>query len=274
MAIQVSVNWDSRAHILSNVQGLDAVKQNTIQIQIQGTNKTYTVRLDDDNQYRVQRNGIKGFFAKLGIGGHLSRALARKLNSSSGQENNITSRRESIASPISQHISKEFKYTIPDDGACQFRACLTLKTKNSHWIGASKMEILEELTRQGFDKNINDAIKNSITYLRDTLGMNPSERFGDFFSSDKACDAIYNKTIGSGGFNLYSPIGIGSVFDGQESLSDDESKFLDLLADNIGHSINESLSIPTSKHNSESGAYAVHTNGNHYNLVAPVGYLR
>lgn len=111
--LQVSVNWDSRAHVLRDANGLDEVKENTNQkqISIQGTNKTYTVRLGDDNQWHVQRNGIKGFFAKLGFGGHLSRSLETELNKSRPdkikanqakctEKNNYLSRQESIHDAI------------------------------------------------------------------------------------------------------------------------------------------------------------------------------
>lgn len=111
--LQVSVNWDSRAHVLHSANGLDEVKENTNQkqISIQGKNKTYTVRLGDDNQWHVQRNGIKGFFAKLGFGGHLSRSLETELNRSCPnkiktnqakctEKNNDSSRQKSIHDAI------------------------------------------------------------------------------------------------------------------------------------------------------------------------------
>lgn len=86
MKVQLNVNWDSKTHLLRSVDGLDAVKENnnTKQINITGTSKTYTARFGDDNKWHVVRNGIKGFFAKIGFGGHLSRCLEKQLNSNNG----------------------------------------------------------------------------------------------------------------------------------------------------------------------------------------------
>ncbi|WP_299497135.1 hypothetical protein [uncultured Shewanella sp.] len=81
--ITVSVDWNSKAHTLGdNVGNIDQITADTSKkkIQIQGTTKTYTVSMDSSNRWHVEREGLRGFFAKLGFGGHLSRSLEAKLN--------------------------------------------------------------------------------------------------------------------------------------------------------------------------------------------------
>ncbi len=81
---------------------------------------------------------------------------------------------------------------------------------------------------------------------------------------------MYKKTITSGDFNLYSPIGIGSAIGEFIDFDDEEQSFLEMLADGIGTNISEKLGILTTP--TQDGAYA-ETTGNHYNIIAPKDYF-
>ncbi len=154
------------------------------------------------------------------------------------------------------------KHRIPDDGACQFRAALVLRDKNEKWLSATKNEIKNELENK--KECIHTIIKDTVAHLN-SAELIP-ERFKAFFSKDGFEEAIYNKTIGTGDFTLYSPTGVASSIGEFHSLTDEENLFLSTLCDGVGEKIDHEFNIPLSSDSSK--AYAEHT-GNHYNIIVP-----
>lgn len=154
------------------------------------------------------------------------------------------------------------KYSIPNDGACQFRAALALSDKDEKWLHATKNEIRSELEKK--KACICAIIKDTVDTL-DSAGIIP-DRFKDFFSENGFEEKIYNKTIGTSDFTLYTPIGVASSIGEFQSLTTDEHEFLSTLCDGIGEKINYEFDIHLSSDSST--AYAEHT-GNHYNIIVP-----
>ncbi|WP_299003531.1 gamma-glutamyl-gamma-aminobutyrate hydrolase family protein [uncultured Shewanella sp.] len=82
---ELNVVWDSRNHCLFNTESLDNIKRNSGQQSLtiytsNGKEKTYQIQLNNNGHWQVERTGLKVFFAKLHIGGHLSRAIENELN--------------------------------------------------------------------------------------------------------------------------------------------------------------------------------------------------
>lgn len=163
------------------------------------------------------------------------------------------------------------KIILPDDGACQFRAAFALKHKTKHWLTADKAEILNEIEKPTncYDSMIKKSISDALTQIIGT-GFKLPHTFESAFNEQDFEDTIYNKTIKSRDFTLYSPSGIESAIDKSASTKQ-ESKFLELFTDIVGQNLAASLEIPLSSQNSQ--GYALPT-GNHYNLIVPIDYLK
>lgn len=154
------------------------------------------------------------------------------------------------------------RHRIPDDGACQFRAAFALNHKDEKWLRVTKDEIKNEL--KPHKACIHGIIKDTVNYL-DSVGMVP-DKFKSFFSESGFEEKIYNKTIETGDFTLYSPKGVESSIGEFQSLTTEEHEFLSILCDGIGEKIAHELNIPL--RSDSSIAYAERT-GNHYNIIAP-----
>lgn len=169
---------------------------------------------------------------------------------------------------ITSNIFLVRKYSLPDDGACQFRAAFILRDKNANWLNASKEDILIEVSK---NKNlIIDGINESVSYLKNIIPV--PAWFEDFFAKSDFANIIYKATIESGDFTLYSPHGIALAIEEVMELSDEEHAFLTLLADNIGDSLNKQFNLALSANTGS--AYAEHIHGNHYNIVAPIDFFQ
>ncbi|WP_224717961.1 hypothetical protein [Pectobacterium versatile] len=153
------------------------------------------------------------------------------------------------------------KYTLPSDGACQFRAMLMLRDNNTQWLHASKDEIAEAIPRN----DVLTAIEHALNQLVDKAGMPIPRKFAAFFESENFASSIYQETIASGNFTLYSPEGINSSISNIKIAPDsEESTFLEIFADIIGKNINEIFQVET---NPDSPAYAT-LKEVHYNVIA------
>lgn len=167
-------------------------------------------------------------------------------------------------------IEKDYlvkKYILPDDGACQFRASLMLKTRDEHWFKADKKEILQEV--MVFEDTVKNIINESVKYIND-IGFTIPKRFDSFFKNKDFPSKIYSKTIATGEFTLYSPKGIESSIGEFTSLDEDEDIFLITLADIIGNALKVKLDLPVTSR--ENLAYAEST-GNHYNVIVPIDFF-
>ena len=158
------------------------------------------------------------------------------------------------------------EHKLPDDGACQFRAAFTLRDKDDRWLSASKEDIRDEIEKTPV--LVKQAIYDSVTFLK-AADLIP-DRFKDFFDEEGFEDGVYDKTIKSGDFNLYSPRGIESALGEFPRLTSEEEEFLSTLADSIGENLKNVFKLPLISDGSK--AYSVPT-GNHYNLITPVDFF-
>lgn len=95
--------------------------------------------------------------------------------------------------------NRQLRYTLPEDGACQFRAALMLRDRNENWLSADKSIILQEIKTTDWEPKIKMAIKNATTSMGEIYGYFP-------VTSGESVDAIiYKNTIANGEFSLYSP---------------------------------------------------------------------
>jgi len=162
------------------------------------------------------------------------------------------------------YLVKEHK--LPDDGACQFRAAFTLRDQDDKWLIASKEDIRDEIEKNPV--SVKKAIHNSVTFLKGS-DLIP-DRFENFFDKEGFEEHVYDKTIKSGDFNLYSPRGIESALGEFPTLTNEEEEFLSTLADSIGENLKNVFKLPLISDDSK--AYSVPT-GNHYNLITPVDFF-
>ena len=160
------------------------------------------------------------------------------------------------------------RFRVKNDGACQFRTAFALRDHNKSWLTNEKAVVMAEINKN-YKNTIIDSIKIASAGATEALEIIPA-RFRDFFKQNDFCEIIYQKTIASGDFNLYSPNGIGSAIGDFMDFDEEEMVFLKTLADGIGMNLSEKLDIPTNP--KPAGAYA-ETNGNHYNLIAPTDYF-
>jgi len=164
------------------------------------------------------------------------------------------------------------EHKLPDDGACQFRAAFTLRDKDDKWLSASKEDILNEVRKQ--NEPIKQSITTSFSYITEEAGLVIPKRFKGFFEQENFEEAIYNKTINSGDFNLYSPTGIASAISEFSELgpllSKEEDTFLTMFSNSIGENLKNVFKLPLSSDDSK--AYSVPT-GNHYNIITPVEFF-
>ncbi|WP_114786173.1 hypothetical protein [Vibrio tetraodonis] len=158
------------------------------------------------------------------------------------------------------------EHKLPDDGACQFRAAFTLRDKDAKWLSASKEDIRDEIEKKPM--SVKNAIYDSVTFLKE-VDLIP-DRFKRFFDEEGFKDRVYDKTIKSGDFNLYSPRGIESALGEFTTLTSEEEEFLSTLADSIGENLKNVFKLPLISDGSR--AYSVPT-GNHYNLITPVDFF-
>lgn len=134
--------------------------------------------------------------------------------------------------------NRQLRYALPQDGACQFRAALMLRDRNENWLDVDKSIILQEIKTTDWEPKIQMAIKNAIT------GM--SELYGYFPVSDgESVDAIiYNNTIASGDFSLYSPQAVRDALRKIKYQKKDNDYLSDMSFeqwDNFTHLISENL---------------------------------
>jgi len=105
-------------------------------------------------------------------------------------------------------------YSVRDDGACLFRAAYALSNKCSSWArDADKATLLNEIKYRHHDLLIVEAIKSSFLYMKEEACLAIPSRLDAFFREKDYAEKIYQSTIASGEFTLYSPIGLGNAID-------------------------------------------------------------
>lgn len=164
-------------------------------------------------------------------------------------------------------------YGVSDDGACQFRSILAVYTGQKKWLDSRstpKEKLLEAMEQNSWGQAIQDSIKSAYATLSSFLDV--PDRVKAFFQREDAAQTIYDRTIVSKDFNLYSPIGLGIAIDDHISPSEEEMEFLDALASVIATRVNESAGIATQPGQGVD-AYIHSVHGNHYDVVAREGYL-
>lgn len=162
------------------------------------------------------------------------------------------------------YLVKEHK--VSNDGACFFRAVFSLQNGDGEaWLNKDlkpSSEVLAEITKFKGQDLIKQAIRESIDCLKKA-----ECKLGDKFQdTEVATQTIYEKTIASGDFTLYSAVGIGNAF-GLTVKKDDE--LFSLIADAIGNKLFEKFDAPKNS-DAPDGAYLIQREGNHWNLIKPV----
>lgn len=169
------------------------------------------------------------------------------------------------------------KVNVQGDGSCMFRSCLALHLGEQRWVdrSVSKGELYSKLVEVGWDKTIKQAIQTAYDDL--CAFMPPSDEVQAVFDADR----LFNLTIASGDFNLYSPVGIGTLMEGvAQSDEAADAFFFETLADAIAQRFIESSGVkiaPASCDNpgrfGDDGAWLVLKNV-HYDLLVTDGFFR
>lgn len=172
---------------------------------------------------------------------------------------------------------KTLQHTVPNDGACHFRALFAITSKDPKWLNSeqtTKSHVLNEINRQELETIIMGVIKESIDTVKQ-LGFTLSPPLSCFFAGECAAETLYGHTISSRDFTLYSPTAFEHLmneFNPDSPLSESDKQFLNTLANGISQRLNETLQLPTSV-NDKQQPYLKHDGENHYNLVTPPNYF-
>lgn len=94
---------------------------------------------------------------------------------------------------------RQLRYSLPEDGACQFRAALMLRDQSERWLNVDKKYILREIKNNGWESKIQTAIKNAVERMGEIYQYYPVTQ------GETVEKLIYNDTIANGAFTLYSP---------------------------------------------------------------------
>lgn len=132
------------------------------------------------------------------------------------------------------------KVDVQGDGSCMFRSCLSLHLGEERWVheGVSKDELYNKLIELGWDRQIKSAIGAAYDHLSAFLIPSPEiQRAFDV-------EVLFDRTIGSRDFSLYSPVGISTLMEGLVQFDEAEDfAFFEALADSIAQNFIESSGV-------------------------------
>lgn len=166
---------------------------------------------------------------------------------------------------------------VQADGSCMFRSCLALHLGEQRWVDreVSKDELYQKLQELGWDQTIKTAIQTAYDDL--CVFMQPTEEVQAAFDVDD----LFNRTVASRDFNLYSPMGIGTLMEGK-TRSDEAADefFFETLADSIAQKFIELAGVKMAPTHcgdpgkfGDGGAWLV-LKSVHYDLLVTDGFFR